>query len=110
MKVTKAQLRAAVRRVAEDLISDGPLTIPPTVGLKEINRMFGLAGNTSYQWKARGVLPEPDAPTSGNPGWKVPTIYRFAADTNREIVWDPWGIQSLGNEPVAGEQGDAQPM
>ncbi len=59
--------------------------------------MFGLAGNTAYQWKSRGVLPEPDAPISGNPCWKVPTIYEFAERTNRTIVWDPWGIHGQHN-------------
>lgn len=93
MKVTKAQLRTAVAPVTEDLIGDGPLTQTPVVGLKEINRMFGLAGNTAYQWRSRGVLPKQDGDVSSNPVWKVPTIYRFAEQTNREIVWDPWGIQ-----------------
>lgn len=99
MKVTKAQLRAAVRPVAEDLIDGGPLSRPPVVGLKEINRMFGLAGNTSYQWRSRGVLPKEDGEVSKNPVWKVPTIYRFADDTGRTIIWDPWGIQPEADDP-----------
>ncbi|HEX8626692.1 MAG TPA: hypothetical protein VF755_00785 [Catenuloplanes sp.] len=93
MKVTKAQLRTALRPVADDLIEGGPMTRKPVVGLKEINRMFGLAGNTSYQWRSRGVLPKEDGELSNNPVWKVPTIYRFADETNRTIIWDPWGIQ-----------------
>lgn len=99
MKVTKDQLRTAVQPVTEDLIGEGPLSRTPVVGLKEINRMFGLAGNTSYQWRSRGVLPKQDGEVSNNPVWKVPTIYRFAERTNREIVWDPWGIPVA--DPVA---------
>ena len=99
MKVSKTQLRAAVRVVADDLIEVGPLGRLPLVGLREINRMFGLAGNTSYQWRSRGVLPKEDAPISGNPMWKIPTIYKFAEDTKRTIVWDPWGIHGADGEP-----------
>ncbi|MFI5493561.1 hypothetical protein [Actinoplanes sp. NPDC051859] len=100
MRVTKAQLRAAVGRVAEDLIADRPSTIPSVVGLKEINRMFGYASNTAYQLRARGVMPEPTSPISGNPVWKLVTIYAWAEETNREIVWDPWGICAPSGQPT----------
>jgi hypothetical protein len=93
MKVSKAQLRAAVREVADSLIEDGPLSKPPVVGLKEIGRMFDVKDNTPYQWRSKGVLPKEDGEVSNNPVWKVPTIYRFADDTKRTIVWDPWGLQ-----------------
>jgi len=108
MKVTKAALRAAAARVVEDLITDGPTTTPATVGLKEINRMFGWADNTSYQLRARKVLPEATAPVSRNPAWKLITIYNFAAATDREIVWDPWGIVApSGLEPEQATTADA---
>ncbi|OJF15382.1 hypothetical protein [Couchioplanes caeruleus] len=105
MKVTKAQLRAAVARVAEDLITDGPSEIPSVVGLKEINRMFGYAANTAYQLRARGVLPVATSPISNNPVWKLVTIYNFAEQTNREIVWDPWGICAPSGEPEKSTDG-----
>lgn len=93
MKVSKGQLRTAVKPVADDLIERGPLTVSPVVGLKEINRMFGTADNTAYQWRSRKVLPKEDGEVSNNPVWKLPTIYAWAEETGREIVWDPWGIQ-----------------
>jgi hypothetical protein len=92
MRVTKAQLRAAAHRMVEDLITDGPTTIPAVVGLKEINRMFGWADNTAYQLRSRGKLPAETAPVSKNPAWKLISIYNFAEETGREIIWDPWGI------------------
>ena len=100
MKVSRGQLRAAVRSVADDLIEDGPLGRPPVVGLKEINRMFGLADNTSYQWRSRKVLPKEDGEVSNNPVWKVPTIYRFAGETGRTIIWDPWDINPGASGPA----------
>jgi hypothetical protein len=102
LKVTRAQLKAKAREVAEQLIGDEPLTMSPTVGLKEIGRMFGAAGHTPYQWKNRGVLPEADAPLSGNPAWRLPTIYQFAEDTGRTIVWDPWGLYAPSGEAEGG--------
>lgn len=92
MKVSKGQLRMAVKTVADDLIEKGPLTVPPVVGLKEINRMFGTADNTAYQWRSRKALPQEDGEVSNNPVWKLPTIYAWAEDTGRVIVWDPWNI------------------
>ncbi|MEV4704518.1 hypothetical protein [Actinoplanes sp. NPDC049316] len=100
MKVSKARLREAVARVAEDLITDGPLTTYPVVGLKEINRMFGYASNTAYQMRSRGVLPE-SSPISNNPVWKLVTLYEFAERTNREIFWDPWGVCAPSGETLA---------
>ncbi|ROT27203.1 hypothetical protein [Micromonospora sp. HM5-17] len=102
MKVSKTQLRAAVRSVADNLIEEGPISPPPVVGLKEIGRMFDVKDNTPYQWRSKGVLPKEDGEVSNNPVWKVPTIYAFAERTNRTIVWDPWGIKRDPGEPEAG--------
>lgn len=112
--MTKAHLRVKARQVAEQLIGDEPLTMLPTVGLKEINKMFGAAGHTAYQWRSRGVLPVEDAPLSGNPAWRLPTIYQFAEDTNRTIVWDPWGLyapagEGGGDPAVAGGADEKSP-
>lgn len=92
MKVSRSQLRQAVRTVADDLMEAGPLSVPPVVGLKEIGRMFGVKDNTPYQWRSKGVLPKEDGEVSQNPVWKVPTIYAWADETKRTIVWDPWSI------------------
>jgi hypothetical protein len=92
MKVSKAQLKVVARKVSDNLVEPGPLTLPPVVGLKEIVRMFGVKDNTPYQWRSKGVLPKEDGEVSNNPVWKVTTIYDFAERTNRAIVWDPWGV------------------
>ncbi len=107
MKVTKAHLRKAAERVIEDLITDGPTRVDATVGLKELNRMFGWAGNTSYQFNSRGTLPAPNAMRSKNPGWKLVTIYNWAEVTDREIVWDPWGIVAPADDTATAETSGA---
>ena len=94
---TDDQLAAAAERVAEELATGtGPLTLRPLVGLRELSWMFGVGWNTPYQWRSRGDLPPPDAPLSGNPAWRVTTIYRWADETRRTIVWDPWGLLAPG--------------
>lgn len=92
MRRTKAQMAAAARRVADGLTEPGtPFGLPPAVGLKEIARMFGVKDNTANHWRSvTRILPTEDDTISGNPVWKVPTIYAFAADTGKPIVWDPW--------------------
>ncbi|MFF0467529.1 hypothetical protein ACFYPX_08920 [Micromonospora zamorensis] len=92
MKVSQAKLKLVARQVSAQLMQPGPLTLPPVVGLKEIVRMFGVKDNTPYQWRSKGILPKEDGEVSNNPVWKVTTIYAFAADTNRTIVWDPWDV------------------
>lgn len=92
MRVTNEQLGACAARVAQDLVTEGPCRFPAVVGLLEIGRMFGLARSTPYQWRSTGVLPEQDGSISNNPVWKPITIYRFAEDTRRTIIWDPWGL------------------
>jgi hypothetical protein len=95
MKVSRTELNAASRRVAATLVEAGtPLQVLPVVGLQEIGRMFRTVKTTPYQWRSQGKLPKEDDTISGNPVWKVPTIYKWADDTDREIVWDPWGIRA----------------
>lgn len=92
MRVTNEQIGRCAAQVAQDLATEGPCRIPPVVGLLEIRRMFGLAKATPYQWRSKGVLPKPDLFVSGNPVWKLPTIYRWAENPRREIIWDPWAL------------------
>ncbi|MET8352624.1 hypothetical protein [Micromonospora sp. NPDC005206] len=92
MKVSQTRLKAVAREVGASLTRPGPLDLPPVVGLKEIVRMFDVKDNTPYQWRSKGVLPKEDGEVSNNPVWKVATIYAFAEDTNRTIVWDPWNV------------------
>jgi hypothetical protein len=66
--------------------------------------MFGWAGNTAYQHNSRGVLPPPNAVRSKNPGWKLVTIYHWADATDREIIWDPWGIVAPAVDAGASEE------
>jgi transposase-like protein len=92
MKVSQTKLKAVARQVSAELTKPGPLVLPPVVGLKEIVRMFGVKDNTPYQWRSKGILPREDGEVSNNPVWKVTTIYAFAEETNRTIVWDPWDV------------------
>ncbi|NLU77800.1 hypothetical protein HCA58_05190 [Micromonospora sp. HNM0581] len=92
MKVSQAKLKVVARQVSAQLTSPGPLILPPVVGLKEIVKMFGVKDNTPYQWRSKGVLPKEDGEVSNNPVWKVTTIYAFAEETKRTIVWDPWDV------------------
>lgn len=71
------------------------------VGLQEIRRMFALAKSTPYTWRSTGVLPVQDGFISSNPVWKPITLYRWAAQTGRTIVWDPWGLHVPHDEDVA---------
>ncbi|WDZ83992.1 hypothetical protein [Micromonospora cathayae] len=92
MKVNQGKLKAVTRQIAADLMKPGPLELPVTVGLKELVRMFGVKDNTPYQWRSKGQLPKEDGELSNNPQWKLATIYAWAEDTNRTIVWDPWDV------------------
>ncbi|MBM0229939.1 hypothetical protein [Micromonospora sp. ATA51] len=92
MKVNQVKLKAVTRRIAADLMKAGPLELPVMVGLKELVRMFGVKDNTPYQWRSKGQLPKEDGEVSNNPQWKLTTIYAWAEDTNRKIVWDPWDV------------------
>lgn len=92
MAMSRSQLRAVARTVAEDLLTPGRLTIPPLVGLKELGRMFDVRDNTPYQWRSKKLLPREDGLISNNPVWKLATIYPWAHATGRTIVWDPWAI------------------
>ncbi len=92
MKVNQAKLKAVTRRIAADLMKPGPLELPVVVGPKELVRMFGVKDNTPYQWRSKQILPQEDGGTSNNPQWKLATIYAWAEDTGRKIVWDPWDV------------------
>lgn len=92
MKVSQTKLKAVLRRVSANLAQPGPLELPPVVGLKEIVRMFDVKDNTPYQWRSKGILPKEDGEVSNNPVWKVTTIYAWADETKRKIVWDPWDV------------------
>ena len=49
------------------------------VGLKEMAERLGVAQGTAWQWKKRGVLPEPDFPSvHGRAAWNWPTILKWA--------------------------------
>ena len=92
MEVTRAQWRTAVRAVVDDLSRPTPLAFPPVVGLKELARIFEVRPNTPCQWHSKEILPHEDGLMSGHPVWKVPTIYAWAADTGRTVVWHPWPL------------------
>jgi hypothetical protein len=99
---SKAQVARAAQVVAAGLVEPGtPATIKPLVGLQEIARMFGVKPNTVAHWRStQGILPAEDDTISGNPVWKIPTMYRFAASSGKPIVWDPW---QAAFETAAGE-------
>lgn len=107
-EVEADQLAEAAAAIAVELATgDGKIDVPPIVGLKEIGLMFGVGWNTPYQWRSRKQLVKEDDLLSGNPVWRVTTIYRWAAETNRKIVWDPWGLVASGERPLA--DGEAEP-
>ena len=105
MDVTRTQWRSGVRAVAADLLGPGPLAFPPVVGMKEIRRMFGVKDNTPYQWRAKHIIPKEDGTISNNPVWKLPTIYQWAEDTGRTIIWHPW--PGLGGDVESEADADA---
>jgi hypothetical protein len=90
VEVTRAQWRTVVRAVVDDLARMTPVAYPPVVGLKELARIFEVRPNTPCQWHSKDVLPREDGLLSGNPVWKVPTIYAWAANTGRTMMWHPW--------------------
>lgn len=92
MPVSQGKLLDCASRVVRDLVTPGPSALPAVVGLKEIGRMFGVADQTPYAWRSKGVLPEQDGNLSNNPYWKLPSIYAFAEATGKPIIWDPWGV------------------
>ncbi|WP_262285891.1 hypothetical protein [Micromonospora sp. MA102] len=98
MKVNQVKLRAVTRQIAADLMKPGPLELPVMVGLKELVRMFGVKDNTPYQWRSKGQLPKEDGEVSNNPQWKLTTIYAWAEETGRKIVWDPWDVLEADDE------------
>ncbi|SCG15547.1 hypothetical protein GA0070610_1781 [Micromonospora echinofusca] len=98
MRVNQVKLKAVTRKIAADLMTPGPLELPVMVGLKELVRMFGVKDNTPYQWRSKGQLPKEDGEVSNNPQWKLTTIYAWADETKRTIVWDPWDVLEADDE------------
>lgn len=97
--VVSEALMEATLRIARDLTTGtGRLDAVPVIGLKEMGRMFRVGWNTPYQWRTRGLLPPPDDRISGNPVWRLPTIYEWARITDRTIVWDPWGVMAPADD------------
>jgi hypothetical protein len=107
-EVSDDQLVDVAARIAADAtVCSGSFGVLPVVGLKEIGLMFRVGWNTPYQWRTRKQLPAEDDLISGNPVWRLPTIYAWAAETNRKIRWDPWGLFATAVRPNA--DGDAEP-
>jgi len=61
------------------LTEDGTLSAPSPVGLSDIARRFHVKPQTAYQWKYRGLLPEPRWVVSGQPAWDANDITTWAA-------------------------------
>jgi len=55
------------------------------VGIPEIAELIQVKRSTVDQWRARGVLPEPDFPVTvgGRRPWRAGTIRRWAQNTGR---------------------------
>jgi hypothetical protein len=108
MTYDRSKVAAAAARIADDLQRgpNEPLGILPVVGLKELARMFVVGDNTPYQWRVRGQLPPHDALLSGNPYWRLPTIYDWAETTNRLIKWDPWDVVAPSEGDMWGKDAD----
>lgn len=53
------------------------------VGLSEIAQRLGVAHDTPYKWKLRGLLPEPRWTVSGWPAWAWSDIEEWARATGR---------------------------
>lgn len=53
------------------------------VGEKEIAGMLAVKENTVHQWRARGIMPQPDGLVSGNPAWHWSTVRKWAEATGR---------------------------
>ena len=98
----------AVERVGLDLRRGAgePIERLPFVGLKELVRVFGVGETTPYQWKGRNQLPPHDLMFSGQPVWRLPTIYVWAEETNRKIKWDPWDVVAPSDQDRWGMDAD----
>jgi len=53
------------------------------VGLEEIAEMLDVARSTTYQWRTRGLLPDPAAVVSRAPIWHRTDIQEWARLTGR---------------------------
>ena len=54
------------------------------VGLAEIAARLGVTRKTADQWRARGLLPDPEPTTvGGRPWWRWAVIEQWAQDTGR---------------------------
>lgn len=52
---------------------------------RDVADRLGVAIETVYQWRYRGVMPEPDMQLDGHPGWRLRTIERWARSTGRLV-------------------------
>ena len=75
-----AEWRAARRPADEE--RPGP-DVGPVVGLAEVAELLCVQPTTAYQWRTRGLLPEPDMTVSRQPAWWLSTIQGWAAATGR---------------------------
>ena len=57
--------------------------VGPVVGLAEVAELLCVQPTTAYQWRTRGLLPEPDMTVSRQPAWWLSTIQGWAAATGR---------------------------
>lgn len=53
------------------------------LGIPEIAERLGVQRETVDQWRARGILPDPDWTVGGRPAWRWSTIRRWARETGR---------------------------
>jgi len=53
------------------------------VGTAELAVRLGVERSTVYQWRRRGLMPEPDLVLSGTPVWEWSTVEQWAAATGR---------------------------
>lgn len=70
------------------------------LGYKEAAELLDVKAKTLYEYRARGILPEPDLVISGNPVWKRSTLTRWdaarktrnAANRHKPIDWSSVGF------------------
>jgi uncharacterized protein YjcR len=51
--------------------------------VREFAEMFGVKPSAVWQWRQRGIRPEPDAVKNGLPLWRRRTLQRWGRDTGR---------------------------
>ena len=53
---------------------------------QDVVKMTGLAYNTLYSYRGRGILPPPDKHIGRTPLWKHKTIEKWVAQRELEVV------------------------